>query len=265
MMHTRLSIRYLLACALVAPAVAERLAAQNPAQDHAGQYAQADVVYGSRLYAAQCATCHGADGAGVGTVSLRSGQFRRVTTDQDIQRLITTGIPDAGMPPFRFDRAELAGLVAFIRNMNTFDSASVKVGDAARGQAIVAGRGACLTCHAVNDHGSAVGPDLSDIGANRAPSSLERHLVDPTGSMMPINRPVRAVTRGGKVYNGRRLNEDTYSVQLVDEQERLVSLQKSDLREYQILTKSPMPSYADKLTSEELADVVAYLLSLKGS
>ena len=41
--------------------------------------------------------------------------------------------------------------------------------------------------------------------------------------MMPINRPVRAVTRDGKVINGRRLNEDTYTVQLLDEQgERIV-------------------------------------------
>ena len=53
--------------------------------------------------------------------------------------------------------------------------------------------------------------------------------------MMPINRPVRVVTRDGKVINGRRLNEDTYTVQLIDDQERLVSLIKADLREYTIL------------------------------
>ncbi len=54
--------------------------------------------------------------------------------------------------------------------------------------------------------------------------------------MMPINRPVRAVTRDGTVINGRRLNEDTYTVQLLDDQEKLVSLVKADLREYTILT-----------------------------
>jgi hypothetical protein len=82
--------------------------------------------------------------------------------------------------------------------------------------------------------------------------------------MMPINRPVRIVTRDGRTIRGRRLNEDTYTVQLIDDQERLVSLVKADLREYTILTVSPMPSYKDKLTPDELADVVAYLLSLKG-
>jgi hypothetical protein len=33
----------------------------------------------------------------------------------------------------------------------------------------------------------------------------------------------------------------------------------------QIGTTSPMPSYKEKLTSGELSDVIAYLLSLKGS
>ena len=82
--------------------------------------------------------------------------------------------------------------------------------------------------------------------------------------MMPINRPVRAVTKDGKVINGRRLNEDTYSVQLIDDQEHLLSLTKADLREYTIVTTSPMPSFKDTLSAEELADVVSYLLSLKG-
>jgi mono/diheme cytochrome c family protein len=82
--------------------------------------------------------------------------------------------------------------------------------------------------------------------------------------MMPINRPVRIVTRDGRTINGRRLNEDTYTVQLLDDQEKLVSLTKADLREFTILTVSPMPSYRDRLTPDEIADVVAYLLSLKG-
>jgi hypothetical protein len=66
------------------------------------------------------------------------------------------------------------------------------------------------------------------------------------------------------VINGRRLNEDTYTVQLIDEQEHLVSLTKADLREYTVLKSTPMPSYKDKFSSQELADLEAYLLSLRG-
>ena len=82
--------------------------------------------------------------------------------------------------------------------MNALDTASVKPGDAGRGKTIVEGKGECLKCHAINDKGSVVAPDLSDIGAEPRAGMLERHLTDPSAQMMPINRPVRAVTKDGK-------------------------------------------------------------------
>jgi cytochrome c oxidase cbb3-type subunit III len=242
-----------------------RVAAQIAPQTPTGDYTPADIAYGARLYDAQCTTCHDANGDGVGGVDLRSGKFRNAVSDQDLRRVITNGIADTGMLGFKFDAAELAGIVAYLRNMGTFDRGSVKLGDAGRGRATFEGRGGCARCHRVGSQGPRVAPDLSDIGAIRSAGSLQRSLVDPTSQMMPINRPVRAVTRDGTVINGRRLNEDTYSVQLIDDRERLVSLIKADLREYTIITTSPMPSYKDKLSSGELDDLVAYLLSLKGA
>jgi len=239
------------------------VAAQNPA-GHPGEYAPADIAYGARLYDAQCTTCHGATGDGISGVDLRSGKFRNAATDQDLSRVITNGIQGTAMQAFKFDPSELAGIVAYLRNMNSFDRGSVKAGDAGRGRMAFEGKGGCARCHRVGAQGSRVAPDLSEIGAARSPGSLVRSLTDPTSQMMPINRPVRAVTRDGKVINGRRLNEDTYTVQLLDEQERLVSLAKADLREFTILSVSPMPSYKNTFTPDELADVVAYLLSLKG-
>jgi putative heme-binding domain-containing protein len=110
-----------------------------------------------------------------------------------------------------------------------------------------------------------VAPNLSDIGAMRSAASIERSLVDPSSQMMPINRPVRIVTRDGRTISGRRLNEDTYTVQIIDDQERLMSFTKADLREYAIVTTSPMPSFRSTLREEELSDLLAYLLSLKGA
>ncbi|PYS21917.1 MAG: hypothetical protein DMG11_27345 [Acidobacteria bacterium] len=234
------------------------------AQEHVGQYSQVDVETGFNLYNANCITCHGANGDSIPGVNLRSGQFRRASTDSDLNRILQTGIPGTAMPPGRFNTAELAGLVAYIRAMRDFDTRPSR-GDAGRGQAIFEGKGGCTRCHRVNGKGSRLAPDLTDIGAVRSPDALERSLLDPTSGMLPVNRSVRAVTRDGKVITGRRLNEDTYTVQLIDPTERLVSLSKSDLREYTVVKTSPMPSYKNELSSGELDDVVAYLRTLKGS
>ena len=85
--------------------------------------------------------------------------------------------------------------------------------------------------------------------------------VDDDGSVRNLGQ---AVTKDGRTLRGRRLNEDTYSVQIIDEQENLLSLKKADLREVTVATTAAMPSYADRLTPDELADLVAYLVSLKG-
>jgi cytochrome c oxidase cbb3-type subunit III len=241
---------------------AQLMSAQTPAQP-ATEYAPIDIAYGSQLYSAQCSTCHGPDGDAVGGVDLRSGKFRNATNDGDLARIIGNGIPGTGMLGFKLDPPEIAAVVAYLRNMNTVDATAMKPGDAARGRALFE-RHDCTRCHRVGAQGARVAPDLSDIGSIRGPGSLQRSLVDPNSQMMPINRPVRIVTRDGKVISGRRLNEDTYTVQLIDDQERLLSLTKADLREYTILTTSPMPSYKDRITSDELADLLAYLLSLKG-
>ena len=78
------------------------------------------------------------------------------------------------------------------------------------------------------------------------------------------NRFFRVVTADGATVTGRLLNQDTFSVQLMDSKEKLLSFSKADLKEFGFSNKSPMPSYKDKLSSAELADLVAYLRSLKG-
>jgi len=155
--------------------------------------------------------------------------------------VITVGVASAGMPPFKFQPTELDGLVAFIRAGFDLSGTAVKIGDAGRGRIVFETKGACTTCHRVNGVGPRVAPDLSDIGAIRQPSALQRSLLNPTQAMLPINRPVRIATRDGKAFSGRRLNEDTASVQIIDDQEHLVSISKSDIKEYELGKTSPMP------------------------
>jgi len=234
-------------------------------QDHVGHYAPSEVLKGSRIYTAQCAVCHGLAGNAVAAVDLRRGRFRTAISDDDLKRVIRAGVPASGMPPMPLEDAALTAVVAFIRaGMDTAGSAlAVTVGNAGRGRIIARGKAQCLTCHRIDGEGGRSGPDLSDVGSSRSPASLHLSLIDPSQAMLPINRPIRAVTRAGAVMTGRRLNEDTYSLQIADQDGRLVSVLKSDLREFRVLTVSPMPSYKDVLTPAEIADVFAYLLSLK--
>jgi putative heme-binding domain-containing protein len=248
------------AAALPAVVLLTALAVPAHAQD---KYEPADIEYGSRVYAAQCAVCHGATGDTVNGVDLK-GRIRRAGADFELMALISTGIPGTAMPAFKFSTAEMTGIVAYVRNMKDFNSAKVALGDPARGKAIFEGKGKCATCHRVNGRGPRLAPDLSDIGTTRTAATLHNVVVDPNGATQFQNRNVRAVTKDGKVVTGRRLNEDTYSVQLIDEQERLVSLSKDDLREYTVAKTASMPAYKNTLSASEISDVVAYLLSLKG-
>ena len=69
----------------------------------------------------------------------------------------------------------------------------------------------------------------------------------------------------GATFNGRLLNQDTFTVQILDaKDEKLKSFPKSNLREYAFVSNSPMPSFKDKLSTQELSDLITYLTSLKG-
>lgn len=231
--------------------------------DRAPEYFPADIQYGAQIFATQCTPCHGTSGDQIPGVNFRAGIFKHAVSDTDIRNTVSNGVAGTEMRPFAFSPVELTAIVSYLRNMNSYN-ASGTAGDAARGQALFSGAGKCSSCHAINGKGPRVAPDLGDIGALRTPDLLHKTLTDPAGSMLPSNRSIHAVTKDGKVINGRRLNEDTYTVQLVDENEHLVSLTKSDLREYAVLKTTNMPSYKDKLNAQELADLEAYLLSLKG-
>jgi putative heme-binding domain-containing protein len=136
-------------------------------------------------------------------------------------------------------------------------------GDPARGKAIVEGNGGCLGCHRIKDTGSTYGPDLSEIGSPRQPAQLQTSLLDPDAEIAAAQRTYRVVTKAGETVTGRLVNLDTFTVQIFVPQERYRSFQKSDLREWAFVDKSPMPSFKDRLNGQELSDVVAYLSSLK--
>jgi quinoprotein glucose dehydrogenase len=137
-------------------------------------------------------------------------------------------------------------------------------GNETAGAAVVAGKGMCLTCHRVQGKGSRLGPDLTDIGTLRVAEQLMTSLLDPDAEILPENRFYRVVARDGETTTGRLLNLDSFQILMLDEKEQLRSFQKSELREHSFITTSKMPSYRERLSRQELADVIAYLSTLKG-
>ena len=224
----------------------------------------ADIEDGGRVFQNTCANCHGPDGDLVAGIDLGRGQFRRPMSDQELVRTIRTGIPGTPMPASNMPEEQAGKVVAYLRSVAAASRSNSATGDTTRGHSLFDGKGTCLTCHRVNANGSRLGPDLSEIGQRRRSVDLQRSLVEPDAEVLGNNRSYRVVLKDGSAVTGRLLNLDTFSVQLLDSKEQLRSFVKSDLRDHGFVDKSPMPSYKDKLTPQELADIVSYLVSLKG-
>jgi putative heme-binding domain-containing protein len=225
----------------------------------------ADLERGMQLFLNNCAGCHGPDGDLISGVNLGSGQFRRAQSDNDLRQIVRKGIPGTPMPPGNYSDADAGVIVAHLRSMAASGSAHrVVSGDSAAGKSVVEGKGQCLQCHRIGRLGTVAGPDLTNIGAMRRSADLEKSLVDPDAEIRPDNLTVRAVGKDGTKIAGRLMNMDTYSLQILESgSERLRTLRKDRLREYEVMKKSPMPSYRDKLSEHEISDVVTYLVSLK--
>ena len=229
------------------------------------EFSPAEVDNGRRLFLANCAVCHGPEGVSVPGADIGHGKFRRAASDSDLTQIIQKGIPGTPMPPHSIPEFQIRGVVTYLHFLasSASDAASSR-GDPARGKAIFEGKGACLTCHRLKGAGSRLAPDLTDIGGRRRAADLQRSVVEPDAEILPQNRSVRVVTKDGATITGRLLNHDTFTVQLFDSNERLVSFSKANLREFTVTDKSPMPSYQGKLSPAELDDLVSYLVSLKG-
>ena len=241
---------------LASSALAATLSAQ-------ARYLPAEAEAGGRLYTANCTGCHGPEGDGVAGINFSQGKFRRAASDDDLVRIIVRGIPGTPMPPSGMSEPQVGTIVAYLRSIAGSGDNSA-TGDSTRGKTLVEGKGQCLSCHAIGNFGMHAGPALTDIGAQRRAVELTRSLVEPGAEVRPENRAVRIAMKDGSTVTGRFLNQDTFSIQLIDANDKMLSLDKSQVRESTLLTTSPMPSFKDKFTATELSDVVSYLSSLKG-
>jgi putative heme-binding domain-containing protein len=229
-----------------------------------------DLARGQRLFESQCARCHGLKGTGGTGPGLNRARLRRAAGDQALFDLIKEGIPGTEMPAtWQMADREIRQVAGYVRSLGRAEVPLLS-GDPAKGKFVYV-KGDCSKCHAVRGQGGASGPDLTDVGSRRGAAHLRRVLLDP-GSAKVLDSygyiaflNVQVVTRDGRVVQGLRVNEDSFTIQLRDAENRLHSFDKNELSE----TKrepdaSTMPGYATTLSGSEIGDLVAYLSSLRG-
>jgi putative heme-binding domain-containing protein len=250
---------------LVATAQSPRRPLENPTA--------ADLDQGARLFASSCSRCHGLDGSGGTGPPLTRPILRRAADEATLMDVIAGGVPGTAMPAsWILSEAEVARIAAYVRSLGRRPAEPLP-GDPEAGRTAYS-RLSCSSCHVIDGAGAAVGPELTNIGVLRGAAFLRESLFDPAAarperavSYEPYTYPayvtVRVKPRGGTEIVGTKVNEDSFTIQLRDENGRLHSFRKQNLESLRTDSMvSAMPSYRNALTDREADDLVAYLMSL---
>lgn len=239
--------------------VVMRLAGQEPQEVSNPRTSPADVAMGAKTFRSHCSPCHGIYGEGGRGPNLASGRFYHGSSDSSLLKNISQGIPGTEMPGLFYSSDRIWQVVTYLRSLN---SGSEPHGNAKRGAAIFQSLG-CAQCHRVKGEGGGLGPDLTNIGAERSAQYLRESVLNPNAYVADRYRVVSFKNDAGEEYAGFLMNEDTYSVETIDFHQQLHSFAKASLKDYRVQKVSKMPSYAEKLSSGQVDDLVTFLWSLR--
>lgn len=228
-----------------------------------------------------CALCHGlgARGGGRGPDLTRAVK-KHTHSDADMFQVISNGIAGTAMPAngtngqgVGMTDEEIWQIITYIRSQEVKVPAQA-VGNAARGKDLFYGDGNCSLCHMVEGKGGRLGPELTSVGGSRTREAIVDSVRNPsrrlawglteaTKEFPQEYESVTVVTADRKEIKGVTLNEDSFSVQIMDANEQIHLLEKNKLLSFQKSRESAMPKYgADVLSDKDVEDVVAYLVSV---
>jgi putative heme-binding domain-containing protein len=217
---------------------------------------------GRAVFEVRCTECHGGDAKGsLGpdlTVAWASG-----ATDERLFQTIRTGVAGTDMPRSNAPDNEIWSILAYLRSIAVPTAPVESVGDAANGERIFSA--SCAGCHRINGRGGALGPDLSRIGS-RGRTVLVRKIRAPNASIVPGYNTVTLVTSEGRRIRGVKINEDAYSIRIMDTSQRLQGYAKEMLREVIKEQGSLMPAFpVARLNDHDLDDLVRFLSTLRAA
>src|SRR5262249_18066758 len=237
---------------------------------------------GEYQFRSNCAFCHGlgARGGGRGP-DLTRAQKRHGSSDDEIFRNIHDGIAGTAMPAATnggigvgMSDEEIWQVVTYIRSVEKKTNAAG--GNSALGKELFYGSAGCGTCHMVNGKGGRLGPDLTTTASSRSNEYLVDSLRVPSKrlaqgmleSMKEFSQEyetANVTTADGTKYVGVVLNEDAFTVQVLDTREKLHLWEKNTLKSYEKTRQSLMPAYDEKMLPEkDVQDLLAFLAAANG-
>lgn len=223
-----------------------------------------DADIGAKVFRKHCATCHGRNAEGFRGPNLTTGRFRHGSSDSRIFRNILEGIAGTGMGGVYLPDTQIWQVITYVRSLSGSREEVDVPGDPKRGRQVFEMKGECSTCHRVGTQGGRRGTDLSSVGWMRSVQHIREAILDPSKEIAATYRFVQLDMNKGDDREGIVLNEDTYSIQLMNEEESLVSIAKADITEIIRPQMSLMPEFLEVFTNQELTDLIAYLHSLHG-
>ena len=228
-----------------------------------------------------CAFCHGlgARGGGRGP-DLTRAHKRHGDSDADLFQNISQGIPGTVMPAngtngqgVGMTDDEIWQIITYLRSVQV-NAPTKPAGNATHGKELFYGDANCSSCHMVEGKGGRLGPDLTAVGTARTVESLVESvrfpsrrlawgLTESTKEFAQEYETVTVVIPEGQEIKGVTLNEDQFSLQMMDMTEQIHLLEKNKLRSIKKSRESVMPAYNPTVMSDQdLGDIIAYLISV---
>ena len=236
------------------------------------------IGQGEQVYNQNCTSCHGPNG-GAGEIAPEiihnlSVPLRGELNDNQILDVIRNGEPGTAMPAWKGKLADddILKIGAFLHSLRGTAIDNPLAGNAAHGEEIFWGKGQCSSCHMLGGKGSLKGPDLTNVAAEYKSNLIVDALTKPNHRVygdggvhlralpaMDTYDAVHVTLTGGRAIDGVLLNQDSYSLQLMGDDNQLHLLDRSQVKA--VTNKPPlMPTDYDKrLTKEEFADLMAFL------
>ena len=232
--------------------------AKNPLEGNADA-----IRTGRVLFEVRCSECHGVDakgGLGPDLTVLRAAG----ASDERLFQTIRRGVAGTDMPRSNAPDDEIWAIVAYLYTLTPTVPIDESIGNAANGERIF--WASCGGCHRINGRGGALGPDLSRIGLSRPRAVLVREIRTASAAIVPGYATVTLLTLDGRRIRGVKINQDAFSIQIMDARERLQGFLKQNLREVITDKVSLMPDFGvDRLNDRDLDDLVRFLSTLRAA